>query len=159
MFDFTLKMKCTENKVILNQPRSYYIVFSIILIILLGSAIYSGLSFLSAFFILLILILLTYQENWTFHRENQTLSYKVGVLFLYKRLTQPFNELKNAEVTGFTKGRRDEEEKKLPFYMKRQYILNLYTIEGHNHTLFIADKNQRENMESIAREINRFIQK
>ncbi|OQY38377.1 MAG: hypothetical protein B6229_06070 [Spirochaetaceae bacterium 4572_7] len=163
MFDFNLQLskKSDSENVLISQPIYYYIVFSIILVTILSTIILYGSSPLSIILVITSFIALTYKERWNFNRESETITFQMGVGFIYHTNTFKFKDIELIEKSLFIKGKKDNSnlDKKLPFYMSKYHSLKIYFKNGKYFTILTVKDYKKETLDIIAAEVSNITKK
>lgn len=157
MFDFDLNIskKSNDEKVILQIPIYFYLIFSFIGIFIFLSIIFYGASTLSYIFLFISVVALTYKEIWIFNKEEDKSFHKTGLGFVYKKINFNLKDIELLEQTTFIKGQDSISEKKskFSFINKRYYSMKLHLNTGQVFTLITVLENKKDKLDIIINEI------
>lgn len=151
MFNFNIKNYSKDQSTIyLRQPNIFYISFLVVFILLLSGLLFYSFDIIPGILTLLSFTLLTYREEWKLCKNNSSIEYIRGALFIYKKSQYKFSDIDELELKSFVKGmKEDTKDKKLPFYFKRYYYLKLFFINGDNYTILTLKESDKEQLEQI----------
>lgn len=151
MFNFNIKNYSKDQSTIyLRQPNIFYISFLIVFILLLSGLIFYSFDIIPGILALISFALLTYREEWILNKNNSSIEYLRGALFIYKRSSYKFIDIDELELKSFIKGmKEDTKDKKLPFYFKRYYYLKLFFQNGDNYTMLTLPERDKDQLEEI----------
>ncbi len=160
-FDIILSNKSDSQKVILKLPISFYIIFSIIAIILFTGIIIYGASVFSIIILFVSVISLTYRESWIFVKNSRKVTAKTGVGFIYKTMDFNFDDIELIELVSFIKGRNSsvENSEKTSILRKKYYSIKLHMNNGKDFTLITATESKKVKIDSMLNEIENITNK
>lgn len=142
-----MSKKSNESHLILNLPRSLYIMFSLISLVLFLSIMMIGGSIISYAVFIISVIVLTYHEKWTFDKESKKIKYVFGLGFISKTFNYSFTDIEMIEKVIFKKGELKKEKESNVFSLK------LHVKTGKDHTVLTYSKSKRDQFNVIVNEI------
>jgi len=160
-FDVVLSKKSDLEKTIIRLPRSFYIVFSIITVILFLSIVLYGASIFSISIFILSFISLTYRESWVFDKNSGLIISKVGIGFIYKTKTQKFENIELIELVEFTKGKNPTNmtNSKSSIFEKKYLSIKIHFTNGKDITLITTTARKKDYITLMLDEIESITQK
>lgn len=146
-FDIKLSKKSSEKNLILDLPKSLYIIFSIISLIVFLSIMMMGGSIISYTVFVISVIVLTYHEKWSFHKEERSIEFVFGLGFISKTYRYSFDDIEMLEKVIFKKGELKKQKESNIFSLK------LYVKSGKDHTILTYSKVKKDQFNTIVSEL------
>ncbi len=117
MFKLNLILRRKTEDIMIFSPAPWFRILFLAFAVIVAVGIYSTASegidgsFIVPFIITAFCIAASlYEESWTFDRENKTVEYKHGLIFLNRKISMPFNEIESLELNIFLRGNRSDGE-------------------------------------------------
>lgn len=158
MFDFNIQLSKRSNadNVTLTQPIYYYVVFTVISLLVLNILILNGFTIVPLIIFLISILALTYKEKWIFNRTSESISFTTGIGLIYSTKEFNFKDIDTLEKVSFVKGKRGDikEGEKLPFFMTRFHSINIYFKNGKQYTILTTKESKKEQITRIESEIS-----
>lgn len=146
-FDIKLSKKSDNNRVILDLPKSLYVIFSIISLIVFITIMMFGGSVISYIVFVIAVIVLTYHEKWSFDRDKQSIEFNFGLGFISKTYRYTFEDIEMIEKVIFKKGELKKQKESNIFSLK------IYVKSGNDHTILTYSKVKKDQFNIIVSEI------
>ncbi|MGL1891915.1 MAG: hypothetical protein OCD02_09830 [Spirochaetaceae bacterium] len=155
-FDIRVSSKSTDEKLILNPPLFFYIMFLIISIMIIGSILVTSVSISTVVLLIISICALTYKEKWVLNKEVQKIVITTGVLLVYKKNIYNFDQIEEIEKKEFIKG-QTETNKKRSRFSKKLFSLKIYFSDGNSKVITIVNEIDQYKLDNIKDEIKRII--
>lgn len=146
-FDIKLSKKSDEKKLLLDLPKSLYVIFSIISLILFITIMMFGGSIISYVVFVISVIVLTYHEKWIFDKEKREIEFNFGLGFISRTYKYSFEDIEMIEKVIFRKGELKKHKESNIFSIK------LYVKSGKDHTILTYSKAKKDQFVTIVSEI------
>lgn len=146
-FDIKLSKRSDDKSLVLDLPKSLYIIFSFISLIVFLSIMMFGGSVVSYTVFVISVIVLTYHEKWIFDSEKRSIEFVFGLGFISRTYKYTFEDVELLEKVIFKKGELKKHKESNVFSLK------LYVKSGKDHTILTYSKHKKDQFNTIVSEL------